>query len=699
MFRPEDKIGPYVLVRQLGRGAFGVVWLAERRTSITTTSFALKVAMDQEPDLVAIRQEANLWKQAGGHPNVLPIIEADIYDGYVVIVSEYAPDGSLEEWVTRSAGPSAIDKSAEIVSGVLGGLQHLHMKGIIHRDLKPANILFQGETPRLADFGIARVLKTNSYSATVAGTLAYMAPEVFDGKRSVQTDIWAVGVILYRLVSGQLPYPQADMMALLAALMSRDPAPLPENVPQPIQEIVTRALNRNPAQRYESAAEMRKALSAAGQFSIGPYRVETAPGPDRHTTVRTPIVVPVRDDLDEATIVRPQSPGRTVPRVDSNEENAFSRRMPIAISLDRVQAQAPERSTDSLAGYDRPIKPGRREDKIDKISKGVRLVVGLAALLVLSFPFTFLLVKNYIKAGSERIGVSDGSGLTPPKQPVDVSSLREAVIATVNGLATATKTRNVENCMSFYAERLDTYYSLKNVSSDKVRSDLMKAFSNYSSIDIQLTNIEITPDQSGTTTTAMFDKTFSFQGQKYYSGAVQEKLWLANEGGRWRITRLKELKVYAKNSGIVSEGNGNALTNDGDAVKPKAQVIASSRPEVNNSIVTARGAVDNISTEPLVKVSIEVLLQRGDNAHPETRRIPVTPNPLPPGQRGTFEFEYDGKRDTGFAAYTITKLFSNKTEVKFRVLACIKETAMGHIVAKLWREWPWAKRSTSNVID
>lgn len=168
MFRPEDKIGPYVLVRQLGRGAFGVVWLAEKRTAITTTSFALKVAIDQEPDLDAIRQEANLWKQAAGHPNVLPIIEADIYDGYVVIVSEYAPHGSLEDWVTRSAGPLAIDKSAEIVSGVLGGLQHLHMQGIIHRDLKPANILFQGETPRLADFGIARVLKTNSYSATVA---------------------------------------------------------------------------------------------------------------------------------------------------------------------------------------------------------------------------------------------------------------------------------------------------------------------------------------------------------------------------------------------------------------------------------------------------------------------------------------------------------------------------------------------------
>ena len=102
------------------------------------------------------------------------------------------------------------------------------------------------------------------------------------------------------------------------------------------------------------------------------------------------------------------------------------------------------------------------------------------------------------------------------------------------------------------------------------------------------------------------------------------------------------------------------------AMKPKAQVIPSTRPDVNKNLVTARGAVDNISDEPLENLSVEVSLQKAGGAPPEVRTVSVTPNPLPPGVRGTFEFEYDGKRDTGFLGYTITKLYSNGTEVRFR---------------------------------
>ena len=102
------------------------------------------------------------------------------------------------------------------------------------------------------------------------------------------------------------------------------------------------------------------------------------------------------------------------------------------------------------------------------------------------------------------------------------------------------------------------------------------------------------------------------------------------------------------------------------AMKPKAQVIPSTRPDVNKNMVTARGAVDNISDEPLENLSVEVSLQKAGGAPPEVRTVSVTPNPLPSGVRGIFEFEYDGKRDTGFLGYTITKLYSNGTEVRFR---------------------------------
>ena len=102
------------------------------------------------------------------------------------------------------------------------------------------------------------------------------------------------------------------------------------------------------------------------------------------------------------------------------------------------------------------------------------------------------------------------------------------------------------------------------------------------------------------------------------------------------------------------------------STKPKAQIIPSYRPEVNKNTVTAKGAIDNIADEPLENVEVEVALERGGDAPPDIRRIAVSPNPLPPNQRGTFQFEYDGKRDTGFVGYKITRLFSNGSEIKFR---------------------------------
>jgi len=121
--------------------------------------------------------------------------------------------------------------------------------------------------------------------------------------------------------------------------------------------------------------------------------------------------------------------------------------------------------------------------------------------------------------------------------------------------------------------------------------------------------------------------------------------------------------VHSRVSAFVAHVRGTDIP---AAQTPKAQIIPSYRPEVNKNMVKARGAVENISDAPLENLSVEVSLQRGGDAPPEIRTVSVTPNPLPPGQRGTFEFEYDGKRDTGFASYKITKLFSNGTEIKFR---------------------------------
>ena len=260
MLRSGDEIGPYTLINKLGKGAFGVVWLAERRTQITTTTAAIKIPLDEDISIESIKNEADLWVRASGHPNVLPIIEANIYDEQIIIASEYAPDGSLDAFLKKQGKAPTVESAVDIVSGILAGLEHLHSRNIIHRDLKPANILFQGNTPRLADFGISRVLKSTSQSSNIMGTPSYMSPEAFDGKRNEQTDIWSVGVIFYQLLAGHLPFQEEDITSLVGAILMRNPEPLPQEVPKSLQNVIARALAKDVNMRYKSAAEMRSAL-------------------------------------------------------------------------------------------------------------------------------------------------------------------------------------------------------------------------------------------------------------------------------------------------------------------------------------------------------------------------------------------------------------------------------------------------------
>ena len=240
---------------------FGEVWLAEKRTKFVTTRVAVKLPLDEQVDHEAIEQEATLWEKASGHPNVLPIIDADEYDGQIVIVSEYAPDGSLEQ-LLQSGEEISIEKAVNMTVQILKGLEFLHSRDIIHRDLKPANILLQGDTLRLADFGISRALQATVASQTqnISGTFSYMSPEALDGKRSVQTDVWSAGVNLYRFLTNNLPFPQKEPSALFPAIIMRDYDKLPESIPQSLKTIIAKSLAKLPENRYQSATEMRDDL-------------------------------------------------------------------------------------------------------------------------------------------------------------------------------------------------------------------------------------------------------------------------------------------------------------------------------------------------------------------------------------------------------------------------------------------------------
>jgi eukaryotic-like serine/threonine-protein kinase len=263
MLQIGDQIGPYVLVKKFGQGGFGSFWLAELGGAHNSTLVALNIFPKDAVSLEAMERESGVWKHAGSHPNLLPILEANIYDNQVVIASQFAPDDTLESWLEKHGGKApSIESVLKIASDLLLVLEHLHTHNIVHRDLKPSNILLSGNTIKLIDFGISRVLKSTDSTSRMLGTPAYMPPEAWEGRVSQRSDIWSVGVILHQLVTGQLPFPAVDTMGLIEAILTHSPAPLPPSIPPSLRRIITVALAKDPSQRYQSASEMLEALRA-----------------------------------------------------------------------------------------------------------------------------------------------------------------------------------------------------------------------------------------------------------------------------------------------------------------------------------------------------------------------------------------------------------------------------------------------------
>lgn len=310
MPKANDRIGPYQLIRKLGEGGFGEVWLARDFNSSTPREVAVKMPLRSEIDLDALLQEATAWARATGHPNVLEFLDARVFDGQVVLVSEYAPDGSLKDWLERHGGRApSVEAAVEMARGILAGLEHLHARSIIHRDVKPENVLLSGTTPRLADFGISRVLKSTSKSAVSAGTPLYMAPEAFNRRRNQQTDLWSVGVILYQMLSGRLPFDGDDIAELYGAILNKVPEPLPDLVPEWLRQTVAKSLAKEPERRFRTAAEMSAALAPPAP------RIEEKPAlQQRHTA-------PVEEPKHKPPLVEPQPPKRSPIIAEATQPN------------------------------------------------------------------------------------------------------------------------------------------------------------------------------------------------------------------------------------------------------------------------------------------------------------------------------------------------------------------------------------------
>lgn len=271
-------IKQYELVRRLGAGGSGVVYLAN--DTLLMRPVVLKVlksgALTLEEMRTTVLREARM-ASAIEHPNVCAIYEVGEEGEEAFIVMQYVPGQSLDKLIV--AGPSNLQLVLSVGIQIADGLSAAHSLGIFHRDLKPANVMLtDGGLAKILDFGLARRLKPedaefdpakssprkNGGRATYTargGTIAYMAPEQFvTGQSSVQSDLWALGVILYELVSARHPFsrPDADELHSIRAIQFIEPEPM--DTPAELSSVIFRLLQKIPAERYASAADVREAL-------------------------------------------------------------------------------------------------------------------------------------------------------------------------------------------------------------------------------------------------------------------------------------------------------------------------------------------------------------------------------------------------------------------------------------------------------
>jgi eukaryotic-like serine/threonine-protein kinase len=285
-------ISHYELVRKLGTGGSGVVYLANDTQLMRPV--VLKILKQGAATLEQMRstvlREARM-ASAIEHPNVCAIYEVGEEGEEAFIVMQYVPGQSLDKLIAR--GPATLQLVLSVGIQIADGLFAAHSLGIFHRDLKPANVMLtDGGLAKILDFGLARRLppeemdfdpakasrrKPGAPIATYTargGTIAYMAPEQFvTGQSSVQSDLWALGVILYELASGRHPFarPDGDEFQSIRAIQFADPPPL-GNIPPELSSVIFCCLQKTPAERYASAAEVREALKTimkALQFETG----------------------------------------------------------------------------------------------------------------------------------------------------------------------------------------------------------------------------------------------------------------------------------------------------------------------------------------------------------------------------------------------------------------------------------------------
>lgn len=271
-------IGKYRIVGQLGRGGAGIVYKAVDETLGRDVAVkTLNPDLGNTEVMSRFRAEATILARLN-HPQIATIFELFREENDLLMVMEFVRGETLDKLAER-LGPIAPDRAAYLIDQILSALEHAHRAGVVHRDVKPANVMVTDEGGiKIMDFGIARVLgaEQKTVDFRLMGTPAYMSPEQVMGEEvDGRSDLYSVGVLFYRLISGALPFTADTALGMLQRQIRDTPTPISvhrPSLPAWCDVIVQRALAKTPADRFQSPEEFRDALSrATGPLPVADY--------------------------------------------------------------------------------------------------------------------------------------------------------------------------------------------------------------------------------------------------------------------------------------------------------------------------------------------------------------------------------------------------------------------------------------------
>ncbi|MDE3154694.1 MAG: protein kinase [Acidobacteriota bacterium] len=285
MFFRGQTIGKYKIISPLGSGGFGAVYLAT--DTWIDKKVALKVPHRQSTDFSELLREPRLLASLS-HPNIVTILTAEKQQNVFFIVMEYVQGETLEHIIARD-GALELPRALDYICQICNAVDHAHRQGVLHRDLRPSNVLVS-ETGllKVADFGTSRFLEIAAHGTTVIGSPPYMAPEQFEGKAVFASDLYSLGVTMYQMLTGDLPYQTpapSDLDRLkrgemLASARTKNP-----KIPRALDDVILKAMAPDIPGRYQRAADLLEDVLAV---QLAPSR--RAPGTP--TPARRPAAAP-----------------------------------------------------------------------------------------------------------------------------------------------------------------------------------------------------------------------------------------------------------------------------------------------------------------------------------------------------------------------------------------------------------------------